>query len=120
MTTRIRPRNVFEAIRWLSHDEDFEGDATSPRFVPTDHAPGTAGKIAVLARRVYFGLPLFHPDDKGDFMDVDPLLIHHSSRKSHRERKTARVDDPERVCQSPTSPLDQHGEIFGLSAGRGD
>lgn len=43
----------------LEHDE-------SPRPLPrtpTDHPPGSPGKIAVLAQRAERGLQLFHPDD---------------------------------------------------------
>lgn len=36
-------------------------------FVPTDAPPGSSEKVAVLARRVEIGAPLFHPADRVDF-----------------------------------------------------
>ena len=54
--------NVFEAIRRVGHDEDFEGVAT-PEFQPTQAKGGSWEKIQVLRYRVERGWPLWHPDD---------------------------------------------------------
>ena len=39
-------------------------------FVPTDAPPGSSEKLAVLARRVEIGAPLFHPNDRIDFSAI--------------------------------------------------
>ncbi len=59
-------RNVFDAIREFGHDEFF-----TPRededFVPTTAPAGSDEKIAILARRIELGLPLWHPLDRSDY-----------------------------------------------------
>jgi len=59
-------RNVFEAILECGHDEDFVPTETE-EFGGTDTAAGSRAKIDVLAERVQKGLPLWHPDDRGDY-----------------------------------------------------
>lgn len=59
-------RNVFEAILEFGHDEDFAPQESSD-FRPTSAPAGSAEKIAILARRVELGLPLWHSDDRSDY-----------------------------------------------------
>ena len=59
-------RNVFEAILECGHDEDFAPVETD-EFSPTDAPAGSRTKLEVLAQRVQQGLPLWHPDDRGDY-----------------------------------------------------
>lgn len=59
-------RNVFEAILECGHDEDF-APAETEDFRPTDAAAGSRAKIEILAERVKNGVPLWHPDDRGDY-----------------------------------------------------
>lgn len=59
-------RNVFQAILESGHDEDFvpyEGED----FNPTDAPAGSAEKLAILAKRVEQGQPLWHPEDRFDY-----------------------------------------------------
>jgi hypothetical protein len=60
------PRNLFEAIIQLGHDEDWNPVGDS-RFVGTGAPPGSNEKIEVLRRRVELGHPLWHPDDRVDY-----------------------------------------------------
>lgn len=55
---------VFSALNTYFHDEDFDPKLASQ---PTSAVPGSAEKLAVLARRVRLGQTLFHPEDKADF-----------------------------------------------------
>ena len=57
---------VFEAIKRIGHDEDFEASVTDD-FVPTSTLPGSSAKVEVLRRRVELGQPLWHRDDKNDY-----------------------------------------------------
>jgi hypothetical protein len=59
-------RNVFEAILECGHDEDFI-PVESGEFTPTEAPAGSENKLAVLARRVELGLPLWHPEDRSDY-----------------------------------------------------
>jgi hypothetical protein len=59
-------RNVFEAILECGHDEDFVPVETN-EFKPTGAPAGSDNKLAVLARRVELGLPLWHPEDRSDY-----------------------------------------------------
>jgi len=59
-------RNVFEAILECGHDEDFIPMA-SDDFGATDAAAGSRAKIDALAERVRKGMPLWHPEDRGDY-----------------------------------------------------
>jgi len=59
-------RNVFEAIEKYGHDEFFKPRVTE-EFQPTDAPAGSPEKIAVLAKRVELGLPLWHPEDRADY-----------------------------------------------------
>lgn len=46
-----------------------------PGAVPTDAAPGTEAKIAVLAARAELGQELHHPGDRRGLDGVDPSLL---------------------------------------------
>ena len=59
-------RNVFEAILECGHDEDFV-PVESAEFRATEAPAGSENKLAVLARRVELGLPLWHPEDRSDY-----------------------------------------------------
>ncbi len=59
-------RNVFEAILECGHDEDFDPVPTDD-FVATDAPAGSKAKLQILAERVRMGLPLWHPEDRGDY-----------------------------------------------------
>lgn len=59
-------RNVFEAILEFGHDEDF-APSESDNYQATEAPAGSAEKIAVLARRIELGVPLWHPEDRGDY-----------------------------------------------------
>jgi hypothetical protein len=59
-------RNVFEAILEFGHDEDF-APIESDDFQATEAPAGSAEKIAVLAQRIESGVPLWHPEDRGDY-----------------------------------------------------
>lgn len=63
--------NVFEAIIKVGHDEDYS--PTCLDFEPTHEPPGTANKIDVLRQRVENGQPLWHDDDKSDYVGVTGL-----------------------------------------------
>ena len=59
-------RNVFEAILESGHDEDFAPMETD-EFVASDAPAGSRAKLDILAERVKKGLPLWHPQDRGDY-----------------------------------------------------
>jgi len=67
------PRSVLEAIKmglW-----DFEPPAVeSSRFESTEAMPGTKAKLAVMARRVERGLPLWHPNDRDEVPEGGDLI----------------------------------------------
>lgn len=58
---------LFEAETLSDHLESHLTDAgfveRRPSSGPTNHAPGTWGKVEVLAARLEAGEPLWHPDD---------------------------------------------------------
>jgi hypothetical protein len=60
------PNSVLEAIKlgmW-----DFEPEQVDEtRFDCTKAMPGTKEKLSILAQRVQWGLPLWHPQDRRDF-----------------------------------------------------
>ena len=58
--------NVFEAMLKYGHDEDFIPDG-GDEFIPTDAPAGSEEKIEVLRRRVEFGMPLWHTEDRRDY-----------------------------------------------------
>jgi hypothetical protein len=64
------PRSVLDAIKlgiW-----DFEPEEhTSNEYDSTHAMPGTYEKLNVLSERVSQGLPLWHPDDRRTYDDVD-------------------------------------------------
>lgn len=59
-------KNVFDAILQFGHDEDFV-PRESDNFSATEAPAGSAEKLAILARRVEEGLPLWHPEDRADY-----------------------------------------------------
>ena len=61
--------SVLNAIRngiW-----NFEPEAEEDGFCPTKALPGTQEKLDVLAERVRLGLPLWHPEDRRSYNDLD-------------------------------------------------
>ena len=54
---------VFEVLKSLGHDEDFEPQSNA-LFFPTMFSPGSDQKIEVLRQRVELGLPLWHEEDE--------------------------------------------------------
>ena len=60
-----KPKNVFEAIVTYGHDEDYKPKPSKP----TDAAPGTDEKIAVLRKRVEDGEELFNKKDRWHYED---------------------------------------------------
>lgn len=66
-------RNVFQAILEAGHDEDFAPQIT-PDFVPTNAPAGSPEKLAILARRVELGLPLWHLDDRADYSELEGAI----------------------------------------------
>jgi hypothetical protein len=66
------PHSVLDAIKaglW-----DFEPDESQDSgFEATRALPGTDEKLAVLARRVECGLPLWHPKDRRTYDDREVL-----------------------------------------------
>jgi hypothetical protein len=64
------PTSVLEAIKlglWNYEPEN----AARGEFDCTEAMPGTQEKIAVLARRLERGLPLWHPSDRRTYKDND-------------------------------------------------
>ena len=59
-------RNVFEAILECGHDEDFV-PVERDDFRGTDAPAGSRKKLEILAERVRKGMPLWHPEDRGDY-----------------------------------------------------
>ena len=59
-------RNVFETILQYGHDESFAPVGTND-FTATDAPAGSRAKIDMLAQRIQMGLPLWHPEDRGDY-----------------------------------------------------
>jgi hypothetical protein len=58
----MRRRTVFDDLRSLQHDEDFQ-PVSGPDFYSTGAEPGSDEKIDVMRARVSNGQPLWHPDD---------------------------------------------------------
>ncbi|GEM_PF-199898 len=65
-TPKKKITNVFEAILKYGHDEDFIPDGGDD-FCATDAPAGSEEKIEVLRRRVEFGMPLWHGEDRRDY-----------------------------------------------------
>ncbi len=58
-------RSVLEAIR--QGEWDFEPERVGcESYESTDALPGTNEKLTILAERVRYGLPLWHPSDRAD------------------------------------------------------
>jgi len=66
-------RNVFEAILECGHDEDFVPRETED-FVPTEAPAGSRAKLDALAQRVEKGVPLWHPQDRGDYSGLTGVV----------------------------------------------
>lgn len=64
------PNSVLEAIQagiW-----DYEPDNTeTDEYEATKALPGSDAKLAVLAKRVKQGLPLWHPQDRRSYDDLE-------------------------------------------------
>ena len=64
------PKSVLEAIRlgvW-----DYEPTETkSTRYDATGALPGSDEKLEVMAKRVQQGLPLWHPEDRRTYEDLE-------------------------------------------------
>lgn len=56
-----KPRTMFDAIRVLGHEMDFEPFSIP---APTKAKPGSDEKILVLRARLAAGEDLYHPDDE--------------------------------------------------------
>lgn len=64
------PTSVLEAIKLGLWNYDPES-STRGEFDFTEAMPGTEEKIAVLAKRLERGLPLWHPRDRRSYKDND-------------------------------------------------
>jgi hypothetical protein len=64
------PTSVLEAIKRGDWSYDPE-NANITDFDSTEAMPGSREKIAVLARRLEKGLPLWHPRDRRTYKDTD-------------------------------------------------
>jgi hypothetical protein len=62
-------KNVFEAILKYGHDEDFR-PTEDEQFLPTDAPAGSDEKIEILRLRVQEGQPLWHNDDRVDYIGL--------------------------------------------------
>ena len=65
------PKSILEAIKqgmWEFEPQEVDSSC----FDATGAMPGTPDKLKVLADRVQSGLPLWHPEDRGE-MD-EPIL----------------------------------------------
>lgn len=67
-----RPATVFESIRLLGHDEDWEPSIDESGFEPTDTLPGTKERVEVMRLRVERGCPVFHSGDRLTFDGSEP------------------------------------------------
>ncbi|MDR3182337.1 MAG: hypothetical protein LBT89_05340 [Planctomycetaceae bacterium] len=63
------PKNIFETLLEVGHDEDFVPVVTED-FRPTDAPAGSPAKLEVFAERLNRGLPLWHPEDRVDYMGL--------------------------------------------------
>jgi hypothetical protein len=64
------PTSVLEAIKLGLWNYDPE-TTTGGEYDSTEAMPGTQEKIAVLAKRLERGLPLWHPRDRRTYKDND-------------------------------------------------
>jgi len=67
------PKSVLDAIRmgqWEYEPPEVESD----QFEATGAMPGTKDKLRTLAERVQRGLPLWHPNDREDVDDPQPIF----------------------------------------------
>lgn len=92
-----RPRTVHEAITLYGDEGHFE-PLPSPLLVPTSALPGTPEKIAVLARRVEIGLPLWHELDARSHEGRVGGVLRHSTKEELRmsaieERQVSTTDE---------------------------
>jgi len=97
MITTAKPRNVFEAIKQWGHDEDYDPVPAQPRYLSTDAPPGSREKIEILRRRIEWGQPLWHNDDRVDFNGLvgavrpreDDFLIGRAAKFNHEPDQDA-------------------------------
>ncbi len=73
MITTAKPKNVFEALLKLGHDEDFTPLANAS-FLPTDAPPGSPEKVEILRKRAELGQPLWHNDDRVDYSGLTGVI----------------------------------------------
>lgn len=64
-----KPKTLQQAIELHGHDEDFI-PVPCAAFLPTDAPAGSPEKIEVLRRRVELGQPLWHNDDRNDYVGL--------------------------------------------------
>lgn len=79
---------VFDAIAVVGHDEDYEPPPIIGEFEATSAPPGSAEKIDILAKRVELGKPLWHPEDRVDYVGLTGCIV--PREKSDPRAKTMR------------------------------
>ena len=62
-------KNIFDTLLEVGHDEDFVPIVTED-FRPTDAPAGSPTKLEVLEERIRNGMPLWHPEDRADFIGL--------------------------------------------------
>ena len=66
------PKSVLEAIK--DGEWDFEPpEVDQARYDAADAMPGTKKKLAIMAKRVQDGLPLWHEGDRSDVEETIPV-----------------------------------------------
>jgi hypothetical protein len=85
MASIVNVKNVFEAVLKYGHDEDFDPIADE-NFMPTDAPAGSEEKVEVLRRRVQFGQPLWHDDDRVDYAGLTGF-IRPQNHSEHRQTR---------------------------------
>jgi hypothetical protein len=85
MIRRI-PKNIFDAIFLVGHDEDFF-DVVPAK--PTHHAPGSLEKLEVMRKRVTRGESLWHPDDAAVVatLEQSKAMQSHLAKTLYKNRK---------------------------------
>jgi hypothetical protein len=56
-------------------------------FAPTDLPPGAPEKIELMRQRAEYGLPLFHPKDRGDYAGMSGGYVTTTVRRAARPGK---------------------------------
>ena len=65
--------SVLDAIKMGIWDYEPESTPTN-NYNSTEAMPGSDEKLAILARRVQSGLPLWHPKDRRVYDDAEPEI----------------------------------------------